>query len=400
MGNTLGLIWADRESAQYLAWDVLFYPAVRWIADALSDAGAGQIRVIMPDGALPVASDAAFCKQALCRSELAETFAREQGSAGAFLIWKVAPGILAQTLKRAKEACPDRGIAFLAAPFGAPFGAYLSPEAAAAWIKGNDVSPDGLLHMGEGHAANVETGREEGAILSCPVSLHSAAAYLRERINFAHMKNGVFMLDAAACSISPEAVVAPGAAVLPGCMIKGESRVGAGSVIGPDTLLENAHIGQNTKVNASQIYNSRVGDRATIGPYAHVRPQCVVGDGDRIGNFVELKNAKLGEGTKVSHLTYIGDAVVGSRVNFGCGTVTVNYDGGGKYITTVEDDVFIGCNANLMAPVTIGEGAYVAAGSTITDDVPPGALAIARERQTNKENWAREKSPVLKKKKE
>ena len=120
-----------------------------------------------------------------------------------------------------------------------------------------------------------------------------------------------------------------------------------------------------------------------------MRPKCVVGDHCRIGDFVELKNSVLGEGTKVSHLTYVGDSDVGVRVNFGCGTVTTNYDGKKKYRCTVGDDVFLGCNTNLIAPVTVGDGAYTAAGSTITDDVPPGALAVARARQENKPGWTK-----------
>ena len=141
-------------------------------------------------------------------------------------------------------------------------------------------------------------------------------------------------------------------------------------------------------VNASQLNESTIGSHTTVGPFAYVRPDCTVGDHCRIGDFVELKNSKLDDGTKVSHLTYVGDSDIGKRVNFGCGTVTTNYNGLKKYRCTVGDDVFLGCNTNLIAPVTIGDGAYTAAGSTVDKDVPAGALAIARARQENKLGWA------------
>src|SRR5699024_2968797 len=133
---------------------------------------------------------------------------------------------------------------------------------------------------------------------------------------------------------------------------------------------------------------SKIGNRVNIGPYAHIRPESVISNKAKIGNFVEVKKTKLGEGSKVSHLSYIGDADVGSNVNVGCGTITVNYDGKNKFLTTIEDDAFVGCNSNLIAPVTIGKGSYVAAGSTITKDVPDDALAVARGRQSNKEGYA------------
>ena len=142
-------------------------------------------------------------------------------------------------------------------------------------------------------------------------------------------------------------------------------------------------------MNASQLNESTVADRTKVGPFAYVRPHCHVGADVKVGDFVELKNSTIGDGTKISHLTYVGDTDAGAHINFGCGTVTVNYDGKKKFRTTIGDGAFIGCNTNLVAPVTVGEGAYTAAGSTVTEDVPPDALAIARARQENKEDWAR-----------
>ena len=185
--------------------------------------------------------------------------------------------------------------------------------------------------------------------------------------------------------------VAPGATLLPGTILRGKTTVAEGCVIGPNTLLENAVVGKNTTVNASQVYDSTLGENNKIGPYTHVRKDTVTGYGVHLGAYVETKNSNFAMGNTVSHLTYIGDSDVGKYCNFGCGTVTCNYDGENKFRTTIGDYVFVGCNTNLVAPVTVGDGAYTAAGSTITKDVPDGDMGIARERQTNLEGWAKPK---------
>ena len=138
---------------------------------------------------------------------------------------------------------------------------------------------------------------------------------------------------------------------------------------------------------SSVIIESEVGAGTNVGPFAYIRPNCTVGSDVKVGDFVELKNSTIGDGTKISHLTYIGDSDVGKGVNFGCGTVTVNYDGKKKYRTTIGDNCFIGCNTNLVSPVNVGDGAYIAAGSTITEDIPEDNLSIARARQVNKDGW-------------
>ena len=156
-------------------------------------------------------------------------------------------------------------------------------------------------------------------------------------------------------------------------------------------LLENVTVGENVKFNASQGYDSVIESGAAIGPFAHIRPDSRVCENVHIGDFVEIKNSTVGKGTSVSHLTYVGDSDVGKYCNFGCGVVTVNYDGAAKHRNAIGDYAFIGCNTNLVAPVSVGDGAYTAAGSTITDDVPAGALGIARARQVNKPQWAKGK---------
>lgn len=208
-----------------------------------------------------------------------------------------------------------------------------------------------------------------------------------EQLNLAHIARGVMIFAPDSTYIAQDAQIAAGAVILPGTLIRSGCTIGAGASIGPNTILEQAHIGAGTSVNCSQVYESTIGAHTTVGPFAYIRPGCQVGDHARIGDFVELKKAEIGNGTKVSHLTYIGDASVGERVNFGCGTVVVNYDGYVKSKTEIGDDCFIGCNTNLVAPVRIGDRAFTAAGATVTADVPDGALAVARARQKNFHGW-------------
>ncbi|MCI9510429.1 MAG: NTP transferase domain-containing protein [Angelakisella sp.] len=190
--------------------------------------------------------------------------------------------------------------------------------------------------------------------------------------------------------IDPRAKIAAGAQILPGTIIKGETAIGAGSVIGPNSWLEDAVLGADCIINATYVLGAVLEDDVQIGPFCRVRPGSHISAGVRIGNFVEVKNANVGPGTKSAHLTYIGDADVGARVNFGCGVCIANYDGVRKHRTIIGDDCFIGCNTNLVAPVTLGDGAYTAAGTTVTQDVPPDALCIGRSRQTNLPDRAKE----------
>ena len=206
-----------------------------------------------------------------------------------------------------------------------------------------------------------------------------------------HIENGVIFYSTDGVLISPDAVIEKGAVILPGSIIKGKSFIGANATIGPNSLISDSSIGEGSVINASQILSSKVGSNVSIGPFTQLRPDSVISDNAHIGDFVEIKNSTIGEGTAVAHLTYVGDSDVGSNVNFGCGVVTVNYDGTSKNRTQIGDYAFIGCNTNLVAPVKVGSCAYTAAGSTITDDVPDGALAVARSRQTNKEGWADKK---------
>jgi bifunctional UDP-N-acetylglucosamine pyrophosphorylase/glucosamine-1-phosphate N-acetyltransferase len=214
---------------------------------------------------------------------------------------------------------------------------------------------------------------------------HSAALEAKRQ---ALLASGVEMLDPAAVYVEDSVVVEAGTLLLPGTILRGDTVVGENCQIGPNTMLTDCTVGAGSTVNASQCEESEIGERCQIGPYTHIRPHCVVGEGSKIGAFVQLKNCTLGVETKMAHLTYVGDSDVGNYCNFGCGVVTCNYDGFEKFRTVIGDKVFVGCNTNLVPPVAVGDGAYIAAATTVTEDVPEDAMAIGRTRQQIKEGWA------------
>lgn len=219
------------------------------------------------------------------------------------------------------------------------------------------------------------------------VALSQAEMYMKRRINEQHMRNGVTIIDPENTYIHKDVQIGMDSYIYPGTTITGNTVIGNGCKIGPNTEIENCNIGDNTVIRQSVAHDSQIGSLVQIGPFSHIRPQSNIMDDVKIGNFVEIKKTTFGKGSKASHLSYLGDAVVGEGVNVGCGSITVNYDGKNKFLTKIEDGAFIGCNSNLVAPVTVGKGAYVAAGSTITKDVPGEALSVARARQVNKENY-------------
>jgi bifunctional UDP-N-acetylglucosamine pyrophosphorylase/glucosamine-1-phosphate N-acetyltransferase len=220
------------------------------------------------------------------------------------------------------------------------------------------------------------------------VQLSKAEAYMRKRIALHHMKNGVTIIDPATTYIEADVTIGQDTVIQPGTFLRGRTTVGADCVIGPQADLTDVNVEDGVSISYTVMVEAQVAAQATVGPFAYVRPGSEIGPHVKIGDFVELKNAKIGKGTKVPHLSYVGDAEIGEGVNIGCGTITVNYDGAAKHKTIVGDGAFIGCNTNLIAPVKVGRGAYVAAGSTINQDVPDEALAIARERQVNKLGYA------------
>ncbi len=224
------------------------------------------------------------------------------------------------------------------------------------------------------------------------VELSKAEEIMRKRINTSHMVNGVTIIDVNSTYIELDVEIGNDTIVYPGSMLKGNTKIGSGCIIGMNCNISNSTIGDYTEVESSTIIDSTVGENTTVGPYAYLRPNSNIGSHVKIGDFVEVKNATIGDNSKASHLSYIGDAYVGKDVNIGCGVVFVNYDGHHKFKSVVKDGAFIGSNSNLVAPVTVEEKGYIATGSTITDDVPQGALAIAREKQVVKEGWVEKKN--------
>nr|WGE07908.1 bifunctional UDP-N-acetylglucosamine diphosphorylase/glucosamine-1-phosphate N-acetyltransferase GlmU [Bacillus subtilis] len=246
-----------------------------------------------------------------------------------------------------------------------------------------------LKNEGETVAAYQTGNFQETLGVNDRVALSQAEQFMKERINKRHMQNGVTLIDPMNTYISPDAVIGSDTVIYPGTVIKGEVQIGEDTIIVPHTEIMNSAIGSRTVIKQSVVNHSKVGNDVNIGPFAHIRPDSVIGNEVKIGNFVEIKKTQFGDRSKASHLSYVGDAEVGTDVNLGCGSITVNYDGKNKYLTKIEDGAFIGCNSNLVAPVTVGEGAYVAAGSTVTEDVPGKALAIARARQVNKDDYVK-----------
>lgn len=253
--------------------------------------------------------------------------------------------------------------------------------------QGEYYLPDVLkLLIDKGYTIGAQTMTDSGEMagINDRVKLYEAEQILKQRINTKHMLNGVTIIDPTNTYISTNAKIEQDVVIYPMTFIEGESYIAKGSVIGPNTKISNCKVGNNTEITNSVVLDSEIGNFVSVGPFAYIRLNSKVSDGVRLGNFVELKNTSMGEKSKAAHLAYLGDAEIGKDVNIGCGTITVNYDGKNKHKTVIESKVFVGSNSNLVAPVTLKEGAFIAAGSTITDDVPTDHLAIARCRQTNK----------------
>ncbi|HZK43891.1 MAG TPA: bifunctional UDP-N-acetylglucosamine diphosphorylase/glucosamine-1-phosphate N-acetyltransferase GlmU [Syntrophomonadaceae bacterium] len=221
------------------------------------------------------------------------------------------------------------------------------------------------------------------------MQLSTVQAIMYQRKNVELMKNGVTMMDPTSVFIDNEVKIARDTVVLPYSIIEGETTIGSNCEIGPNSRINDSIIGDNVVIENSRIRNAKIGNKCIIGPFAYLRPETVLEENVKIGDFVEIKKSNIGAGSKIPHLSYVGDAKLGKNVNVGAGTITCNYDGYNKYITTLKDGVFIGSNTNLVAPVTIGEKAVTGAGSTITNDVPPNALAIERATQRIITDWAK-----------
>jgi bifunctional UDP-N-acetylglucosamine pyrophosphorylase/glucosamine-1-phosphate N-acetyltransferase len=247
---------------------------------------------------------------------------------------------------------------------------------------------------GAGHAAPVEAPEDEVAGVNDRAQLAWAAARLRDRRLAQLMRDGVTIQDPATTWVDEAVQVEPDALLEPQVSLRGKSRVGRGASIGQGCVLVDSQVGPGVRVLPySHLEQARVAEECVVGPFARLRPGAELQAQAHVGNFVELKKARLGRGSKANHLSYLGDAEIGDGVNIGAGTITCNYDGVNKHLTRIEDGAFIGSDTQLVAPLTVGKGAYVGTGATVREDVPAGALAVSAGKQRNLEGWVERKAP-------
>ncbi len=389
MAQTGAVIFLPREDGQIsrMLEDLLFDPAALWLSQALESAGVERFFVVchgedrskaqtcFPDGTKFVTNDSGDAVEQL-------TGFLQELEGKALVITR--PVVLSWEGARTLAEGGDTGLAGsqecgIFRTEGASLAQALSEGAGleeALRDKADKIGGRSNWYQSYGPFRSGTQGRMEAEQM--------ARQFGAERL----LDQGVRLMDASSCYVGPQVQVGSGTVLLPGTILRGETFIGKGCEIGPYSMIRDCVIGDKVTVNQSQLNESTVETEAKIGPFAYIRPDCHVGAGVKVGDFVELKNSIIGAGTKISHLTYVGDSDVGQKVNFGCGTVTVNYDGSTKFRTTIGDNAFIGCNTNLVAPVKVGDGAYTAAGSTITNDVPPDSLAIARSMQMVKKQWA------------
>ena len=246
-----------------------------------------------------------------------------------------------------------------------------------------------------------QAGQQVGAVevadfqetlgINSRLQLAEAEKILRQRKLLELMDSGVTVMDPASTFVDASVSVGEDTVLYPFTWLEGETTIGRDCRIGPNSRISDSQLGDAVTLHFSYAHECKIAGGVSVGPYVHLRPDTELSAGVKVGNFVEIKNSRVGVGSKLPHLSYIGDADIGSGVNIGCGTITVNYDGKKKHRTVVGDTAFVGCNSNLVAPVSVGSGAYIAAGSTITKDVPDGALGVGRARQSNIAGWAEKK---------
>lgn len=382
MESVGAIVFLPRDNANekpLLLERLLFSPGAVWLSEALKAAGADRFLVVCHDDDR---DGAAACFPA--GTEFVTTGASDAGERlTAFLSRR--PGKVVVVTRAVLLS--SVGLRFLPAgqPPRADSGVWcMSAETLSKDLaEGRDFAAALRLHGG---AASEECAMPLQGREPALWRVYQGQAQVLEVMRLEQM--GAHYIDAASCFSDPTVTVGKDTLILPGTILRGRTVIGEGCELGPNTMIRDCAIGDRVTVNSSQLNESTVASDTAVGPFAYIRPNCHVGSGVKVGDFVELKNSTIGDGTKISHLTYVGDTDAGSHINFGCGTVTVNYDGAAKFRTSIGDGAFIGCNTNLVAPVKIGEGAYTAAGSTVTEDVPPDSLCIARSPQTIKVQWA------------
>ena len=390
MGSMGAIVFLPREgdTSSLMLENLLFDPAAAWLSAALERAGVERFLVVCHDDdrerageCFPGGTEFVTDGAEDAAGQLTAFLAALEGNVAVF----TRPVFL-----------DDQGARRLAGeeelPRGEDTGVYR--VSAAALKEAVEGGEDFVSAVRAGSHFGMKTGRYEGVLpLDSSAPAWDSAQYFARHASIDRLRGEltarpVRFMDVENAYIGPHVAVGGGTVILPGTILRGRTSVGRFCEVGPNTMIRDCIVVDRVTVNASQLSGSTVEEGVIIGPFAHVRPGCHVGKDVKVGDFVALKNSTVGQGAKISRLTYVGDCDVGERANLGCGTVTVNYDGTSKYRTVIGDGAFIGCNTNLVAPVKVGDGAYTAAGSTITDDVPADSLAIARSVQVVKKQWA------------
>ncbi len=303
-------------------------------------------------------------------------------------------GVSVSAIVEERDATPDQRTITEVNTSVYAFDGHLLPEALDQVGTDNDQGEQYLTDVikvlvGHGHRVGASVARsEEGLGVNSQSQLAEAAKILRERINAELLDSGVWMMDPTRVYIDVGVSVAPGSQIYPDTYLSGSTMIAAGCRIGPGVQIRDSQVGERSSVVNSVMLDAMVGADVTIGPYAYLRPGAVLRDGAKAGTYVEIKNSEVGKGSKVPHLSYIGDATIGEDTNIGAATVTVNYDGYDKHRTSIGDRVKIGSDSMLVAPVTIGDDAFTGAGSVITHDVPDGSLGLERNLQKNIPDYA------------
>ena len=325
--------------------------------------------------------------------------ARAGDPAGYGRIIRDSRGSLAEIVEETDASAEQRAIEEINSGCYAFDGALLADavkRVATGNAQGQEYLTDVIAIMrGDGHPVGTVVAADPGEIqgVNDRVQLAQVRRAYNARLLEAWMRAGVTIVDPSATWVDVDVIMAPDAEILPGTHLEGRTTIGAGARIGPGCLLRDTSVGPDATVLYAVCDSADIGPGASVGPFARLRPGTRIGPGAHIGAFVELKNASVGDGSKVPHLSYVGDADIGEHSNIGAATVFVNYDGAAKHHTTVGDHVRIGSDTMLVAPVSVGDGAFTAAGSVITEDVPPGALGVARGRQHNSEGWVERRHP-------
>lgn len=374
--------------------EILFEPVICRVVSAVKNAGIEDICIVTDNDTVRKISDdgtVEFSNSINCIGD----FINSHPDSDILLINGTLPFADARTISSAMAFHKENGNNITAITVGGEI-----PDGKCAFIF-NEENYEGIFgYSGLLRADKINFDTDNDRFFTSPDTykkLNEINELLRIEMLENYMNSGVDIPCKDGIIIGPGCKIGADTKILPNTVIYGNVTIGENCVIGPNSYVYNAEIGNGVSFNNAQIKNAKIMNNADIGPFAHIRPDAVIGDNVHLGNFTEVKNSVIDTGTKVSHLTYVGDSDVGKDVNFGCGVVTVNFTGKTKHRTVIKDNAFIGCNTNLVAPVTVGKNSYTAAGSTITEDVPDNTLAIARERQTNKEGWVTTKQPYRKK---